>query len=122
MFGEILLVEDDNEVRNLIIEKLREAGFEHTVYETSDPISALDVFHAHKDKISVVICDYYLPIQNGNDLCKIIKSGHPEVNIICLTGDSSVTGNEKDNGIDEVFYKPSGINEAINRALRLSVK
>jgi DNA-binding response OmpR family regulator len=111
MKNALLFIEDEELIRELIIERLRDDGFEGQVFEAGDPVKGLDLFHSNKDEIGFVVCDYYLPIQNGNDLCKLIKEGSPQIKIICLTGDTSVTVENHGGEVDLVLYKPEGIDE-----------
>ncbi len=107
----LLFIEDEEEIRELIVERLQDDGFDGQIFEASDPVKGLDLFHHHKDEIAYVICDYYLPIQNGNDLCKMIKDNSSGVKIICLTGDTTVTLENHKGEVDLVLYKPEGIDE-----------
>ncbi|MFT6071143.1 MAG: DNA-binding response OmpR family regulator [Bacteriovoracaceae bacterium] len=107
----LLFIEDEEEIRELIIERLQDDGFKGEIFEASDPVKGLDLFHNHKDQIGFVICDYYLPIQNGNDLCKMIKENSSDVKIICLTGDTTVSLENHKGEVDLVLYKPEGIDE-----------
>lgn len=113
----LLFVEDEVEMRELIVERIRDAGFLHDIYEATDPIQALDIFNEHKDRIGFMVCDFYLPVQNGNDLCQMIKEQSPRVQVICLTGDQSVKV-EDNPGIDKVFYKPEGIEEMLKVVMK----
>jgi two-component system cell cycle sensor histidine kinase/response regulator CckA len=107
----LLFIEDEDAIRELIVERLQDEGFEGMIFEAADPIKGLDLYHTNIDQIGFVICDYYLPIQNGNDLCKMIKDNSPEVKIICLTGDTTVTLENHKGEVDLVLYKPEGIDE-----------
>lgn len=107
----LLFIEDEESIRELIVERLVDDGFKGNIFEAADPVIGLDLFHKNKDQIKFVICDYYLPIQNGTDLCKIIKENAPEVKIICLTGDTSVTLENHKGEVDLILYKPEGIDE-----------
>ena len=93
MASAVLFVEDEEDIRELVIERLRDSGFISDIYEAADPVKALELYHAHKGEISFLVCDYYLPIQNGNDLCQMIKDSSPDIKIICLTGDTTVKRN-----------------------------
>jgi len=114
----ILFVEDEADIRELVVERLQDVGFLHNIYEAADPVAALDLYHQHKDEIGFLVCDYYLPIQNGNDLCKMIKDSSPDCKIICLTGDTMVTLEDHQSEIDIVLYKPEGIEELLKLVMK----
>ncbi len=114
----ILFVEDEADIRELVVERLEDAGFLHKIYEAADPVAALELFHEHKEEIAYLVCDYYLPIQNGNDLCKMIKESSPDCKVICLTGDTMVTAEDHKSAIDIVLYKPEGIDELLKLVMK----
>lgn len=116
MFGEVLLVEDDKDIRELIVESLPDSGFSLNIYEAENPMQGLDLLHEYKDRISTVVCDFYLPIQNDDDLCEIIKNNHPKMNVFCLTGEASVKAGDRPI-IDKVFYKPEGVKQVVREIL-----
>lgn len=118
MSKDILIVEDDDSIRELIVEKIKEAGFYQTIYQAADPMQALEHYHLHKDRIGFVVCDYYLPVQNGNDLCKMIKETSPDCTVICLTGDSTVKLEDHRTEVDGVYYKPEGLKEVVELIMK----
>lgn len=105
MYGELLLIEDEDSIREIITDKLKAAGYHLRIHESADPMKALDLFHKNKERISFVICDYFLPIQNGDDLCQIIKSHKLDIKVFCLTG-GTIDKSKPMIDFDRVFFKP----------------
>lgn len=109
MSYKILLVEDEANIREIIVDKLRTDGIKNEIIQTENPLNALEEFNKNKDSISVLICDHYLPIENGLQLCDIIKNEKPNIKIIMFTGDPEVARNNDMSNIDIVLYKPDGV-------------
>jgi PAS domain S-box-containing protein len=87
----ILLVDDEVLVRNATFDMLTELG--HQVIEASSGAQALDLLRRGAAP-DLVITDYLMPVMNGAELAQEIKSGHPELPILLLTGYASLAGNK----------------------------
>ena len=61
--GTVLLVEDEEMVRNMAATMLTRLGF--TVLEAKDGVEAVEVFRQHQDEIRCVLCDLTMPRMNG---------------------------------------------------------
>ena len=109
----ILVVDDETEVRELIVETIK-SSFDCEILEASNPMIALDVFNQNSGAIDCVVTDFYMPIENGASLCQIITKDHPGLKIILFTGDHSIkkrlTGSEH---INVILYKPEGLEELV---------
>jgi len=81
MTGSILIVDDEEKLRNLLKRLVGLEGF--FVLEASDLPQAKKILE--KDEIDVVLCDVKLPDGSGVDFIKNIKLTHPLVEIILLT-------------------------------------
>lgn len=79
--GKILLVEDDNDVRD-IIRKMLEIQ-EYTVVVAENGLEALDI---HDESIDLVITDIIMPIMGGNELIAELRKKHPNTRFIMITG------------------------------------
>ena len=47
----ILVVEDESDVRTLIVEQLRKDGIKNKILEAADPMEALDIYNKNKEKL-----------------------------------------------------------------------
>lgn len=112
MSKSILIIEDERDLRELLVESLREIGIKETIFESDEPMNGMELFNKHKTHLGLIICDQYMPYANGTEICEIIKSERPDLQILIFTGDKSFhldkTQNEYINGI---FYKPEGLQE-----------
>ncbi len=70
MSKEVLLIEDDKQMRNLIVDYLKDYNFVCTAFE--NPKEALKSFE--NNNYSIVILDLMLPFMDGLDVLKKIKS------------------------------------------------
>jgi two-component system response regulator HydG len=84
--GRLLVVEDDAEMRCLLEEELREAGYEVLTASSGD--AALECLAlAHPD---VVVTDLVMPGMKGDELLARIRSGQSEVPVVIITAFGSV--------------------------------
>ncbi|HLE12570.1 MAG: hypothetical protein A2504_03805 [Bdellovibrionales bacterium RIFOXYD12_FULL_39_22] len=105
----ILVVEDESDVRTLIVEQLRKDGIKNKILEAADPMEALDIYNKNKEKLAAIICDHYMPVQHGMQLCNIVKAERPGIKIILFTGDRNITAKGNEDKVNVVIYKPDGI-------------
>ena len=81
MIATVLIIDDEEKLRNLLSRIIKSEGFE--VSEASDCKTALKkVDSSHFD---IIICDVKLPDGNGIDLIKQLKTKNKESEIILLT-------------------------------------
>ena len=113
----MLVVDDEDKMRNLIRIYLRNAGFE--VLEASDGLGALAIL----DHVipHVVILDIMMPIMDGMASCEAIRRKIPEIPIIMLTARTSV--DDKVEGLtvsaDDYITKPFDGRELVARVQAL---
>jgi hypothetical protein len=80
----ILLVEDDEMVRNLVHETLEREGYR--VIGASDPLEAQRIAEAHRGKIQLLITDVVMPRLNGKELAKALVERRPEMKVLYMSG------------------------------------
>ena len=79
----VLLVEDEESVRQLVRETLQARGY--SVIDAGDGEQALAIASAH-DHIHLMITDVVMPGINGQDLAKEILKTHPATKVLFLSG------------------------------------
>lgn len=122
----ILVVEDEDLIRETIVLALRAEGFEVEV--VADGRSALDIFYRATNQENaadmlpdLVVLDLMLPHVNGLDLCRFVRRQGNTVPILIL----SAKGTETDRvvglevGADDYLTKPFGMRELIARCRAL---
>lgn len=79
---QILVIEDDEEVRSLITEFLVREG--HDVLEASNGVEGMNVFE--QNDIDIVITDIMMPSQDGVETIRALKERDPSLRAIAITG------------------------------------
>src|SRR5665213_2111237 len=79
----VLVVEDEELVRTLVVETIRDEGF--TVIERADGTSALDVLNSEVE-IDLLLSDVRLPGANGYKLAEIGMARRPQMKVLLMTG------------------------------------
>ena len=78
----ILLVDDDEQFRNMLSETLREAGYE--VVEAHEGAEGLRFYHEHGSDL--IITDLIMPEKEGLEIIQEIRRHDPETKIIAMSG------------------------------------
>lgn len=79
--GTILVIDEEEELRNLIARIIRLEG--HTVFQASGLNSAMKMII--KEEPDVLLCDVKLPDGSGVDFTKEVKRKYPIIEVILLT-------------------------------------
>jgi CheY-like chemotaxis protein len=90
----ILVVEDEQPVRELVSSLLQGRGY--SVLEAESGPKALDIWSAHKEKIDLLLTDMVMPERmNGWELAEILWAERPDLKVIFTSGYSNnVVGRE----------------------------
>jgi PAS domain S-box-containing protein len=102
----ILLVEDEERVRNVISRGLRLAGY--TVFEAQNGVEALKIFRESEILIDLVITDMIMPIMGGSQLINNLHNIQPGLPVLCISGYPDDRFNEENlsNPPAAFLYKP----------------
>ncbi len=79
----ILVVEDEDRVRLISVDALRELGY--TVVHASSGTEALDLLRSHPD-VTLLFTDIVMPGMTGRQLADAVKQRHPNVKVLFTTG------------------------------------
>lgn len=82
--GRVLLVEDEEVVRNFAARALKRQGYK--VLEAGSGVEALEVMARNKGKIDIVVSDVVMPEMDGPTLLKELRKDNPELKIIFVSG------------------------------------
>ena len=112
----VLVIEDDNDVRQLLVEVLTdEGGF--TVHAADSIGGAQTVMTGYAEDFSLVVLDVGLPDGDGRDFCASLRRQGFRSPVILLTGlaheDDVVRGLGA--GADDYLAKPFSIRELLAR-------
>jgi DNA-binding NtrC family response regulator len=82
--GTILVVEDEEQVRTLIVRLLEKRGY--SVASAENGRLALEAARRDFDSISLVITDMIMPEMGGQALLEVLRKERPALPVICMTG------------------------------------
>jgi CheY-like chemotaxis protein len=106
----ILIVEDDNDVRRFIVECLTNFGY--NVTEAENGHAGLDVIQNMTPNLLIV--DFAMPGLNGAELATTVRSHHPELPIIFVTGYADMDAVERVTGTKFLLRKPFDVANLAN--------
>ena len=111
--AEVLVVDDDQTVREVVVSYLKAAG--HSVTEAADGAAALDAIRNHP--ADLVVLDLMMPGIDGIEVCRLLRKEGNDVPVIMLTA----LGSEQDRvvgleiGADDYVTKPFSPRELVLR-------
>ncbi len=80
----VLLVEDEESVRELVRVTLTSRGYK--VLEAEDGEHGLEIAESHKDRIDILITDVVMPGIGGRELAKKLLALRPGISVLYLSG------------------------------------
>jgi CheY-like chemotaxis protein len=86
--GSILVIDDEEIVRNLATAVLRRQGF--TVLVAKDGTEGVAVYRAYAQQIGVVVLDLTMPGVSGEETLRRLKDFRPDVRVVLSTGYNEV--------------------------------
>ena len=116
----ILIIDDDEQMRDLLYKAMQWAGFEVMAAENGRQGQQL----FEELPADLIITDLIMPEQEGLETIRILKQNDPAVKIIAISGGGRI-GPEaylpaaKELGADRVFSKPFDIKELVTPVQKL---
>lgn len=109
----ILVIEDEPNIRELILYNLKTNGYEGTAAE--DGIAGLEAIR--RERPDLVLLDLMLPGKNGYDVCRQIRAEGNDTPVIMITAKIEETDKVMglECGADDYISKPFGIREMMAR-------
>ncbi|TVQ42277.1 MAG: DNA-binding response regulator [Gloeocapsa sp. DLM2.Bin57] len=123
-FNRILLVEDEELIREMVVLALEEHGYE--VVTATDGRKALDLLQSQEITtgeltLDLMILDLMLPYVNGLDICRVLRYNGNTIPILILSAKGSegdrITGLQI--GADDYLAKPFSMGELMARCAAL---
>lgn len=108
----ILIIEDEEDIRDILIHYLKKEGF--NILEAEDGESGIEI--VKKEFVDLILLDLMLPNMSGYDVCKEISSIY-KIPIIMLTARNDIVDKVLglELGADDYITKPFDIREVIAR-------
>lgn len=109
----ILVLEDQDEIRDFIVINVKRAGY--NVFEASNGEDALKLFF--QNQIDIAVLDVMLPGIDGFEVCRKIREFNKYIGIIMLTAKSQEADKIEGllNGADDYIVKPFSPKELVAR-------
>jgi len=100
----ILVVEDEDLLRNAVVKGLRNRGF--TVLEACDVPSALALIRSDANKIDIAVLDLMLRGISSREICEEVQSRRPGLKVILTSAHSEQTAVASFSGLPiELFLR-----------------
>jgi len=112
--GTVLIVEDQDQVRNLAVHTLQNCGY--TVFAAEDGSSGLALYRENAEKINLVVLDVIMPKMGGRECFENMRMVNPNVKVLIITG-YTVDGSAQDflkEGAVGLIEKPFDLNTFTN--------
>ena len=109
----ILVVEDNKNLRKLMVTYLKENNYE--TLEAEDGKMALDAID--KNHVDLIICDVMMPNMDGYELSKELRAANYMVPILMVTAKDTIDDKREGflSGVDDYMVKPVDMDEMILR-------
>lgn len=117
MSKKLLVVDDDDEIRELLEFDLAHSGY--SVDTACDGMEGLN--KAVNNNYDIVLLDVMMPKMNGFDVCKNLRKAKPDIPILLLTAKGTIGDKTQgfDCGADDYLVKPFDIQEVLLRVKAL---
>jgi CheY-like chemotaxis protein/anti-sigma regulatory factor (Ser/Thr protein kinase) len=113
----VLVVEDEEKIREVLNEAFRTSG--HEVTEATTGAEALK--HLNQGDFDIMVCDLGLPELSGLHVARWVREHRPDLPVIIATGFSEMIAEEDYHHarIDEVIRKPYAVADVLAKANEL---
>ena len=106
--GKILVVDDENDVRDVIRLQLEQKGF--NVLEAVDGQDAINILKSGDNLVNVglILCDIRMPKVNGVEAIEFLRKEAPGIPIVVITGypDTELATGLMKKGVKDYLVKP----------------
>ncbi len=109
----LLIVDDREDILSFVKILLKKTKVK--ILTGTNGTEAVEIVKKHHDEIDAILMDIQMPIMNGVDAMKIIKSSYPEMKIVAQTA-FALEGDEKkflESGFDDYISKPINKNQLL---------
>ncbi len=113
----LLVVDDDDEIRELL-----EFDLAHSGYSVDTAIDGMEGLNkAVSNYYDIVLLDVMMPKMNGFDVCKNLRKVKPDIPVLLLTAKGTINDKTQgfDCGADDYLVKPFDIQEVLLRVKAL---
>jgi len=112
-YEKILVAEDEEEMRELVVDVLESAGY--SVIAVTNGKEAIDAFVERKAEIGLVILDMIMPGMNGDETFRELKRSGLNVPLLLSSGYDRVEEKLISEGVAGFIGKPYHIDELVKK-------
>jgi two-component system cell cycle sensor histidine kinase/response regulator CckA len=115
----VVLVEDEELIRRLLVRVLENAEYEVLVAANGD--AALRLMEKRAGELALLLTDLVMPGMNGLELARAARELQPDLPVLCMSGYSEETLRDRGGDDDEVDFieKPFAPGELTDRIASL---
>lgn len=113
--GSILLVEDENFVREVTAEILIAAGY--TVLKARSAVEGVREFRQHQGEVELLVVDVVLPGKNGRDMARELMKEDSRLKTIFISGYPENAADRNKDFFEKTIYlpKPFSVNSLMQK-------
>jgi DNA-binding NtrC family response regulator len=112
--SKILIIEDENSIRRVLVKILTEENAQYQVFEAEDGLIGTEMIK--KDDFDLVLCDIKMPKMDGVEVLEAVKKIKPEIPMVMISGhgDLDTAVNTMRLGAFDYISKPPDLNRLLN--------
>ena len=112
--SKILIIEDEEAIRRVLVKILTEESKDYQVFEASDGLAGVEAFK--KDDFDLILCDIKMPKMDGVEVLEAVKKIKPEIPIVMISGhgDLETAVSTIRLGAYDYISKPPDLNRLLN--------
>ena len=112
--SKILIIEDEEAIRRVLVKILTEENKDYQVSETQDGLAGIEAIK--KSDYDLILCDIKMPKMDGVEVLEAVKKIKPEIPIVMISGhgDLDTAVNTMRLGAYDYISKPPDLNRLLN--------
>lgn len=112
--SKILIIEDEETIRRVLVKILTEENKDYQVVEASDGLSGVELFKT--EDFDLILCDIKMPKMDGVEVLEAVKKINPEIPIVMISGhgDLDTAVSTMRLGAFDYISKPPDLNRLLN--------
>lgn len=112
--SKILIIEDEEAIRRVLVKILTEESKDYQVLEASDGLTGVEAIK--KDDFDLILCDIKMPKMDGVEVLEAAKKIKPEIPIVMISGhgDLDTAVSTMRLGAYDYISKPPDLNRLLN--------
>ena len=112
--SKILIIEDEEAIRRVLVKILTEENKDYQVFESEDGLAGIELIKA--SDFDLILCDIKMPKMDGVEVLQAVKKIKPEIPIVMISGhgDLDTAVSTMRLGAYDYISKPPDLNRLLN--------